>query len=223
MGTSLYSQSTLEKPLRLSLIARPQLSWLKSDYKNVETDGLKMGLAFGLNLDYYFQENYAFSTGIFINNTGGKLNYLDSVTFIHENTAEGFDKNTHVEYKLRYIEIPFALKLKTAEIGYFTYFGQIGLNTFYNIGAVGDISNPNKFIEKENISDEVNFFSLGYSIGGGLEYSLGTNMSLSASLIFTNGFLDLTTNIDEKAEGYEKREEDKTILNTISFQIGVLF
>lgn len=218
-----FSQSTVDRPLRLSLIGKPQISWLKSDYINVETDGTKMGIAFGLNMDYYFQENYAFTTGIFINNSGGKLNYKDSIIFIHESESEVFDKNTHIIYKLRYLEIPLNLKLKTNEIGYFTYFGQIGLNTFFNIGANGNISNSFRSIEKENISEEVNFFSIGYNIGGGFEYSFGTNLALSASLIFTNGFLDVTTNIDETVEGFEKRNEDKTILNTISLQIGVLF
>jgi hypothetical protein len=71
-----------------SIDAAPQLSWLKSDKSIVQKDGNKFGFKYGLNIDFGFGENYAFSTGIKINNLGGSLIYnTDSLLQFHHDGA----------------------------------------------------------------------------------------------------------------------------------------
>ena len=67
------SQNFSSKKLRLGARVDPYVSWMSSDNKSVDTDGLRFGVNAGLRVDYYFQDQYAISTGITINNTGGKL------------------------------------------------------------------------------------------------------------------------------------------------------
>ena len=57
------------KRMRFSFVLSPQTSWLKSDHSAVSTNGNLFGYNFGLVMDRFFDDNYAFSTGLTINTT----------------------------------------------------------------------------------------------------------------------------------------------------------
>lgn len=200
-----------------SIDCAPQLSWLKSDKSIVAKDASKFGFKYGLNLDFFFGgERYAFSTGIKINNLGGSLIYNTdtSLGFYHDGALDTLPTGISINYKLQYLEIPLGLKFKTNEIGYMTYFMQVGISPLINIGAVADAKHPDSFFEGEKINEEVRLFSLGYFISGGMEYNLGGATSLLVGLSYFNGFMDVTSNDDVK---------DKTILNSVSVNLGIKF
>jgi len=104
------------------------------------------------------------------------------------------------------------LKFKTKEIGYLTYFAHLGLTTQMNIKATGTSSDANSSLADDNISDEINFFNLGYHIGAGAEYSIGGNTALVFGLMYTNGFTDITSSSD-----------DKITTAGIALRLGILF
>ncbi|HBS85092.1 MAG: hypothetical protein A2W91_01265 [Bacteroidetes bacterium GWF2_38_335] len=202
-----------------SLDAAPQLSWMKSDKSVVESDGAKFGFKFGLNLDFFFNEgkNYAFCTGIKINNMAGALKYNIADTlllFYHDGALDSLPVGSVIDYKLQYLEIPLGLKFKTNEIGYITYFAQIGISPLINIGASGNGSHADMSFDKHKINEEVRLFGMGYHIGAGMEYSLGGETSFLAGFTYTNGFMDVTSNDQIK---------DKTILNSVSLNVGIKF
>ncbi|MCX6257868.1 MAG: porin family protein [Bacteroidia bacterium] len=209
-----HSQDEAHSKLRLSLVVSPQVSWMKPDISDVVYDGLRLGFKFGLNVDYFFTGNYSFSTGLLINNLGGILRYKTPVKFIVSDSTYYFQNDAQVTYKLQYIEVPLLIKLKTNQIGYYTWYGVFGLNPMFNIRARGDADQLS--VSDANISKEVNFFNMGYSIGGGAEYAIGNKLSISGGIVFSNGFTDVTTNISG-------RKNDRTVLNSITFQIGFLF
>jgi hypothetical protein len=212
---SSFSQDGGKPKIRLSIIASPQLSWLKPDINLAENDGMKPGFKFGLNIDYFFQENYAFSTSLLINNCGGIVRYTgQNIPFIAGDSVYQFSSGVSVTYKLQYIEIPLSVKLKTNRIGYFTFYGLFGLHPMININAKGDVNQGS--ITDANISREVNSFNMGYHIGGGLEYEIGNSFAISAGLVFSNGFTDITTNTTG-------RKNDKTILNSLTLLVAFLF
>lgn len=219
-----YSQN---KNLRMSLVASPQISWLKSDYKNVDKDGSTLGINAGLNVDYFFTDNYGVVLGLTISTMGGKLNYMDSIPFKTADKTLLLESKSgsKVRYRLQYLEMPISLKFKTNEIGYITYFGQLGLTPMFNIGAKADISADNFGIDKEKINKEVNVFNAAYHIGGGLEYNLGGNTSVIAGLFYTQGFVDVTTNIDnQEIDGIKySRKKDKTTLGSVMLKLGIMF
>ena len=196
------------------IVASPQYAWLKSDIKNITTDGAKMGINFGLNADFFFTENYAISTGLTINHTGGILNYMDTTSFVSNDSVYDFGAETSVKYKLQYLEIPLGLKFKTKQLGYFTYYGQFGLTGYVNVAARMDVEDYD--ISDAGITEEIALFNLGYHIGGGFEYSLGGSTAFTVGILYTNGFIDITSDDGNKAK-------DKAILNSMTLKLGMIF
>jgi hypothetical protein len=162
----------------------------------VNNGGSKMGYNFGLLVDYFFGDNYAITSGLTINTTGGKLEYLSS----GNNTVEARPR-----YNLRYIEIPMGLKLRSEDLKRMNIYGRFGLSPQLNIMAKDNDDN--------GISDEVKLLDLGYHIGGGIEYSVGGKNALVFGLLFNNGFMDITSS----------SYHDKAILNRLVFEFGFIF
>lgn len=199
-----------ENGLRFGITVDPVISWMNPDVSTVISKGNRMGFNIGLTVDKFFDENYAFATGISIHNTGGSLLYREPVSIRTNRGTVSLPANTKVTYKLQYLHIPIGMKLSTNEIGYTTFYGQLGFNTMFNIKASG-ISNAGG-IDNDNISKEINLINLGYHIGGGVEYSLGGNTRLTAGLTYMNGFTDVTA-----------RGSDKVVLQNVLLRLGVIF
>ncbi|MDP4184266.1 MAG: porin family protein [Bacteroidota bacterium] len=208
------SISSFAQPLhyKLSLVAGPDISWMKSDKRIVNSEGDRLGYTFGLMADIFLPESprYSFSTGILINSQGGKLSYRTSDPFTFSDQV--LQPGTTITYKLQYLEIPTVIKLRTAQFYRTTYFGQFGLTNKINIGANGSTSDG-KFSD-EGINNEISLFNSALNIGGGIEYDLGKNNALSVGLIYNDGIIDITTN---------NVVHDRTKLNAIRLQIGIIF
>jgi hypothetical protein len=199
--------------LQFGIFVDPQVAWMSSDNNEVTSNGSRIGFNFGLALHNFFTENYAFTTGISLNHVGGKLRHADSTFF---RTQEGVDTllpGTTISYKLQYLNVPIGLTLKTNEIGYMTYFAQLGIDVQFNLKAVGDESNG---FEDEKINDEVNLFNLGYHFGIGMEYSLGGNTSIVLGLSFSQSLIDVT-------KDFANQPEDRIVLNNLALRVGVNF
>ncbi len=169
-----------------------------------------MGLNAGLGMDYYFAENYAFATGISINNIGGKLDYSNDITFNVSPVEIIVPAGNTITYQLRYINIPLGLKFKTNEIGYSTFFANLGVTPMINIQSrATDFS---EILYKENIADDIMTFNMSYFITMGIQYSLGGSTALIGGLGFSSGFMDVTS-----------RALDKITINTFSLRVGILF
>ncbi len=207
---ALISVKAFSQDTRFTVFVDPQFSWMSSDIKNVESDGSKFGVNIGLNMDNFFAQNYAFTTGISIDNTGGNLTFENEKKLKISGTDTTLNPGSTVHYKLQYINIPLGLKLKTNEIGYLTFFANLGINGGINIKATGEVDNFE--LDSENISDEIKLFNLGYYIGAGVEYSIGGNSAIILGLTYTNGFIDITTDSD-----------NKITLNNFAIRIGILF
>lgn len=188
-----YAAAQSTGDTRFTFVLSPQISWMKSDMDKVDNGGSKMGYNFGLLVDYFFGDNYAVSSGLTINTTGGKLKEND-------NTLESRQR-----YNLRYIEIPVGLKLRSEDIKRMNIYGRFGLSPQLNIMAKDNDDN--------GISDEVKLLDLGYHIGGGIEYSVGGKNALVFGLLFNNGFMDITSS----------SYHDKAILNRLVFEFGFIF
>ncbi|MEA3316785.1 MAG: porin family protein [Bacteroidota bacterium] len=213
IGIILFSLSLgkiFAQNLQLGIFVDPKISWMTPDSKAIEKGDSKFGVNIGLSIDNYFAPNYAFSTGISINNVGGSLTFDDKKYISIHSSTDSLQAGSTLEYNLQYINIPLGLKLKTNEIGYISFYTNLGLNAGINIKSTGT-SESNSF-DKENINDEINLFNLGYYIGGGIEYSLGGNSSITAGITYTNGFMDIT-----------KPDENKITLSNVALRVGVLF
>jgi len=196
--------------LKFSLLAEPQFSWMITDKKDITSKGAIMGLNAGLGMDFYFAENYAFATGISINNIGGKLEYDSSITFNLTPDDITVPSTSEITYLLRYINIPLGLKFKTNEIGYATFFANLGITPMINIrNRATDISET---LFKEDISEDIMVLNMNYFITMGIQYSLGGSTALIGGLGYSSGFMDVTTD-----------QLDKITINTFSLRLGILF
>ena len=61
--------------------------------------------------------------------------------------------------------------MKTNEIGYFTYFAELGFNQHINVGSRA--SSTGSGLSKDLVSKEINLFNMSYFFGGGVEYNIG--------------------------------------------------
>lgn len=224
----IFSSFSSFAQFRFGIVGTPQVTWMKSDVKEIQSEGIKLGIAYGLNLDYAFGENASLTTGIFVNNSGGKLKYALSdtteiISFEYgSETIDTLPAGVTITYKNQYLEIPIGLKFKTNEIGMLKYYAQIGLTPMIAIGAKAESENTLAAdkIDNEKFLKEVSMIAVGYHIGGGVEYNLSGNTSLLAGLVYTNGFTDVTRNPTSKKTTNIK---DKSILNGISIKVGILF
>jgi hypothetical protein len=201
-----------QQKLRFSVFANPCINWLSSDVKTIKGDGAAFGFDAGLTMDKFFASNYAFSTGVSIGSLGGNLRYGNSTSFRTPLGDTAIPAGSSVKFKLQYITIPLGLKFKTNEIGYFTYFAHLGFTLQANIKATGTTSGSVHVLDNDNIGEEINFLNLGYHIGAGTEYSLGGNTALIIGITYTNGFIDITQNSD-----------DKITTSSFAIRLGVLF
>lgn len=196
LSSTVRSQNS-DKSFRLGFLLSPQVSWIGTDNKALESSGSYLGYNFGVMLDRFFAKNYAFTTGLTINSTGGAIKYPAN--------AASFEPAFTRKYQLKYVEVPIALKLKSSDVNRLVFNGQFGLSNQVNVKAVDGDGN--------NIDDQVRLFDIGYHFGGGIEYSLGGNTAVMFGLIFHNGLTDVTD------ESYG----DKARLNRLVFQMGIVF
>ena len=200
--------------LQISLSADPVISWFSSDTRDVVNKGARPGFSLALQVDNYFTENYAFSTGITVLWMSGRLNYSDTLHLRFKNSEISVPGNEDIIYKIQYLSVPVGLKLKTNQIGYITFFTNIGFDPKVMIGGKADI--PFSDITDENITEELKLFNLGYHFTAGIEYSLGGNTALLIGLGYENAFLDTT-------KDYDDQPVDKIGQHIIRFKLGLNF
>jgi hypothetical protein len=188
----------------------PQFSWFNSDEDAIEPDGSVFHLQAGLQMDYFFDENYAFAVGIGINNLGGNLLYTDSTEFSSKGETLLVEPGQSVKLNLQYIDIPVGLKLKTEELGYATFFLQLGFNPMIIINAKA--TTDDGVLDKEDIRESIHLFCLGYHAGVGVEYKLGGSTAAIGGIRWSSGLTDVTNNDNANVK-----------INAISIHLGILF
>lgn len=197
--------------IRFNVHVDPQFAWLKSsDNSQIKPAGSIFHMQAGLQMDYFFQENYAFILGFGINNLGGNLLYGDTAFYENENQPVTILPGQTVKMNLQYLEMPLGLKLKTEELGYGTFFLQLGFNPMFNINA--HISSEDGTFDKQYIKDSIVSFGLGYHVGAGFEYRLGGNTAAIGGVRWTSGLTNVTEN-----------DGVNLSTNAISIHLGLLF
>jgi hypothetical protein len=205
---------TAQQRISFGIHADPVISWFSTDNKQVQNDGARAGFNFGLTYNNYFTPNYSFSTGISLMRTGGRLVSSDTTVLEFSKSKAKVLPGNPVVYKIQYLVFPIGLKLETKQIGYVTYFSDLGLDPKIVISRRADI--PSLNITNENASNELNLFNLSYHVSVGIEYSIGGSTALVFGLRYENNFLDIT-----KDNG--NQPTDKVSQQILSFRFGVNF
>lgn len=209
---ALSISSWAQTRMRLSFTASPTVNWMNTTSDHVTDKKIVLGYDFGIMSDIFFSENdnYSFSTGLLVVNTGGKLSYRANQPF--DFAGERLEQSVDIRYHLRYMEIPLSLKLRTNEFHRVYYWGLFGVSPMVNIGANGDSSDGS--LNKDSIHDEVNLFNIAMNVGLGFDFDLGARNAVSAGLIFQNGLADITT---------DNVFTDKVNVNSLKIRLALLF
>ncbi|WP_222619840.1 MULTISPECIES: porin family protein [Pontibacter] len=204
--------------VEIGLMISPTISsnrFIADDKYNFDNENSNLRLGVGVIADYFFAQNYAFSTGLLYRSKGGEITY----NYTRENT----DGSTTVlsgkdDIAIQYLELPVTLKLFTNEIAPSTilYF-QVGgsLNT-----KVAGKVNDKKIIDGEKTAKRFNVFEADVLLGGGTEFQFGESTKLFAGLTYHRGL----SNIDNGY--YEDRLGDDNISlknSGVSIDFGVKF
>lgn len=187
------------KKVAIGIYGTGNTSWLKPDIDGKYGHARK-GIGFGysagvaLDLALFGSNNYAFVTGAGVLYHSGKIEYPD--IYSPADTVH-FTGTSTSKYKLSYIDIPIMLKLKTNEIGYLTYYGEVGSS----IGIKYKARQDNEFTYIDEFDNQVStttedsdmgssayLFRFPLVIGAGVEYNLSGNTSIVVGLTYNNGF-----------------------------------
>lgn len=219
--SSLFAQDSGDKKVKLGIAITPAINWLTPDNsKKISNDGVVMKMGIGLAADFRLTNIIWLHTGLEYTGAGGKTGYKgsDTAMFFYKddaiqavsasnasNTFFGMPTNGYKNYqlltrnyKVGYLHIPIGFKLKTAELGGITYYGQIGGDIFIKTSAKGDdhvkdaVSKAESDMKGNKLNGEVNFLNAAAHIGGGLEYRLSGSTAIFASVQYRHGFMNFT-------------------------------
>ncbi len=260
------------KNFRFGLLGGLSMDWLNVDNdKKFEKGGMGLGNHWGLQLEFKLNNTLSIISGLSLTSNNLKLNYntassADTVLYILDkdeafvdfpsdsaeisSTMMGATNNVYWlqnrKIKANYVNIPIALKMKTKEIGYITYFGQFGANIGIKTGAktddivqkaVIDTTGAYTFnsetieLSKLDVSKAVQPVRVGLKIGFGAEYNISGTTSIYAELNYNHYFTNALRK--ESNETYlnkydyaDERFENvgaKVIPGSVSLTVGILF
>ena len=214
---------TASAQVEIGLKIAPTMTSLRAEStskNSFASDGSQIGFSGGLVVDYFFGENYAFSTGLELAGKGGTIRYTD-----YQNSGAGNGNPVPVSMKIstQYLQVPLSVKLFTNEIAPATrlYF-QVGGSLNVPIGTRIDGS---KFYKdpvtgtENKASDYVYFFDADALVAAGAEYTLGQSTKLFAGLGYRRGLVDIDHYFERK-RGFS----DVTIKNSsFGLDLGIKF
>lgn len=232
------SRVTLNR-IRFGAYIAPNVSWMKPTATKdgnytVKSDGSKVGFTYGLMAEYFFARNYGLVSGLQVNSTGGK----QTSTIITKPGSGPYVNKATFDYRIQYLEIPLALKLRTDDINGFRFFGQLGATLGINIGKKASYEvNYNRGSGNDTIAqgDKIKLegsltiapIMLQMNIGAGAEYPINNKLSAYFGVFFNNGFTPDATSpsrFNSASLGYDGEFADaKTRLNNVSLRLGLFF
>lgn len=223
---TINAQKSIKK-INIGFSLSPNISSPKPVENGVTRDASRFTANYGLMVDYEFADNYFFATGIHVASHGGTLVYKPSNASnkqVGTLIADNSNVNNIATYKIQsqYIEVPFAIKLKTEGNKDLQFWGSFGGFLGVLVKGRSDISTnfaingTNYAKENENIIGDLQPFNLGMQLGAGVEFPLTKQNKLVAGLLYNNGLIDMTRNVKWGNDG-------RVNLNSFTIRLGVFF
>ncbi|MFZ4753640.1 MAG: outer membrane beta-barrel protein [Chitinophagaceae bacterium] len=232
-GTQLNAQSKAEdifRTYRFGLFIGPTFNSMRptagtiENYSVSKTKG-NIGFSFGLTADYNINDRYTLFSGIGMDWRGG------SISTVHGSTSIKVEyvKSAAVKYKLQYLTVPLGLKMKAAEFDKIKVFATTGVDLGVLLSQGGDATlQPTTqatplVLEKSKLGGTATVVPVnaGWFIGAGAEYKLNDKNSFYVSLIYRNGFTDVTT--PKTNDPYKKFSDGNIRANTFAIRVGYFF
>ncbi|MGB3947336.1 MAG: porin family protein [Bacteroidia bacterium] len=235
------------KNFRFGLKVVPSVNWYKPEGKIISANGVTPRFGGGLVMEFRLSKVASIQTGAQIDIDGGKLRFnnggtnnagANTVSYYY-NTLD--DKIVHFDpvlasspsyvhyqlnervYRITYVTVPLTLKMKTKEIGAFTYYGQIGVNNSFRWKAfaddelqiIDDVTNTlgsKDSKSKVDITQDMSVYAAALNFGLGAEMNLAGTTSLVFGVNYNLGFTNVVMN-DSK---YINRRANEANFNATS-------
>jgi hypothetical protein len=172
-------------------------SWLKSNKAGITGTTPGVQLSGGLIIEHNLSKTVAFVTGIDISTHSGGISFDPTSHIVLKYNANNLDILSRY-YRFQAIDIPLSLKLKTNEIGYLTYWMQVGVmpsimwkaeasDNKYNdpVNGVTQISGNDATLD---IKSDTYLFRGSIIAGLGVEYNIAGSTALLVGLHYVDGF-----------------------------------
>ncbi len=238
------------KSYKIGVKLSPAVGYLKSASSDLSTNGLSVRLGYGLMVDRMFSEKYGFGFGINMIEFAGHAEYSRLI--------ESSDINPTIQQvkrdydKVKYVELPVTLKLRTSEMGKFTYWGQFGLGLAYLYSALADEQTTDLYskvdngpftrlqseqvqMNNQNIRGEFNSFRASMIIALGAESVISQSTLFTYGVTYNGGLLSMygsNEKVVKYTEGAVSFENDaktpvfgdkKVMLNQVQLNVGIIF
>ncbi len=218
------------KTFRFGLYTGPTFNSLRpvaneADGYTVDKVKGNVGFSLGLCADYNINERYTVFSGLSLDWRGGSIavKSKDSVAktdYIYKN---------EVNYKLQYLTIPIGLKMKAAQFDKLKIFAQTGIDLAFLLSQKGNISTTVAPLVPAVNQEKVKLGSLakstpinvGWMLGVGAEYEITDKNSVFFTVLYRNGFTDVTTPQLNKAG--LKFSDGNIRFNTVAIRVGYYF
>lgn len=192
---------------RMGLTIGPNLGHLASRDLAHQPTGTGFGLSYGLQLDFLFDETYAFGSGLNIFTVNGTEEHF----VVSDTTILAVERTIRNQY----VELPITLKMRTREFGYTTIYGRFGAGLGINLRSNVDTRTaerwrkypppavpptadpsgwqlfPSEFTTEpvaSDFSDTTPLFRPSFIVGLGAERRLSGRTALVAGLEYNVGF-----------------------------------
>ena len=207
-----FSTKATAQDVKMGLALAPNVSWMTPIDTVHSTVGVGGNFGFEFIIDFVLSEKIAFRTGVHVFDTKGTIKYLDPE--IQTDQVYAYINSVTREYDLKYVEIPFALKARTKQIGYTTLYAQAGLGLGLNIGVEAYDQRQKEYVQSQMgwwdsvedpfllpstpaIPNDIKLLRSSLILGLGVEHSLGESYSLVVGANYNSGLLNIHKGTDQ--------------------------
>ena len=211
--------------VEIGLKVSPSIAYLRPDSPagtSFTSEKSKLSFGGGIFMDYFFGENYAFNTGLFLTGKGGTISYIEQNGAI--GTGGGQPGRVEQKIAMQYLEVPLTVKLFTNEVApdtrvYFQVGGSLAVPVQVRIN--GDKYYTDLYDGNTQTKAGKHVFDIDANIigGAGVEYQLGQSTKLLAGISYHHGLIDFDRYF-ERNRGFS----DVNIKNSVfALDLGLKF
>jgi hypothetical protein len=207
---------------KLGLRVAPNISFnsvnSEGNFNNIENDGSSLRFSAGPIADFFFADNYAFTTGLWY--TVKRVGLSGSL-----NDSQGQPFSGKSLYNIQYLQLPLGLKLFTNEVA-------PDVRIFFTLGGTIDFKLAEKQKEEGNnflydavrASDKKAFkpVDAGLLFGTGAELVMGANTVLFGGFNYNRGLVNSLGNVAD-ASGNRLRDDIRLTNSYFSLEVGIKF
>lgn len=184
--------------INFGLVFAPTIDWMFPASTGMERNGISVGMRYGvgLNVNLTKKKNFYVSSGVYYEQLGGKLKFIDNI-LVHISEQNFILNTTEVQrnYQANYLTIPLGITLKTNSINNFFIVGNFGLYNSFRLSAFNadtytfknwQTNEPEYWSRQRVKSDEVALMKESVYGGVGMEYSISRDCRAGITLNYVH-------------------------------------